>query len=253
MKLKIDDKGAVVVQDGKPVYVHDDGKEVPFDAAGALSTIGRLNGEAKSHREGREAAEGRLKSFDGIDPEQARTALQTVAGMDAKKLIDAGEATRVRDEAIKATEDKYRPLQKKVDALEGELRGEKIGGSFARSKFISEKLTITPDLVQARFGDRFKLEDGKVVAYDSSGNKIYSRTRPGETAEFDEAIETIVDQYPYRDNILRAPGASGSGARGSGSQGSGGGARTMPRSHFETLNQMQRAAALKDGTVLIEG
>lgn len=27
MKLKLDDQGHVVVQDGKPVYVHDDGKE----------------------------------------------------------------------------------------------------------------------------------------------------------------------------------------------------------------------------------
>ena len=28
MKLKLDENGHVVVQDGKPVYVHDDGKEV---------------------------------------------------------------------------------------------------------------------------------------------------------------------------------------------------------------------------------
>ncbi|MDD1016905.1 hypothetical protein [Pseudomonas rubra] len=27
MKLKLDDQGHVVVQDGKPVYVHDDGKD----------------------------------------------------------------------------------------------------------------------------------------------------------------------------------------------------------------------------------
>lgn len=32
MKLKLDENGYVVVQDGKPVYVHDDGKEVAFDA-----------------------------------------------------------------------------------------------------------------------------------------------------------------------------------------------------------------------------
>ena len=40
MKLKFDEQGHVVVQDGKPVYVHDDGKEVPFDAPQALAKIG---------------------------------------------------------------------------------------------------------------------------------------------------------------------------------------------------------------------
>ena len=62
MKLKLDEQGHVVVQDGKPVYVHDDGKEVAFDAVGTVSTIGRLNAEAKSHRERAETAENTLKS-----------------------------------------------------------------------------------------------------------------------------------------------------------------------------------------------
>ena len=57
MKLKFDEQGHVVVQDGKPVYVHDDGKEVPFDAPQALAKIGSLNAEAKQHREAKDAAE----------------------------------------------------------------------------------------------------------------------------------------------------------------------------------------------------
>jgi hypothetical protein len=42
MKLKLDDKGQVVVQDGKPVYVADDGKEIVFDYPATLQTISRL-------------------------------------------------------------------------------------------------------------------------------------------------------------------------------------------------------------------
>ena len=41
MKLKLDDKGAVVVQDGKPVYVTDDGKEIAFDAPATHATPSR--------------------------------------------------------------------------------------------------------------------------------------------------------------------------------------------------------------------
>ena len=67
MKLKLDDKGIAVIQDGKPVYVKDDGTDVAFDVTGTLATIARLNGEAKSNRERAETTELKLKGFDGID------------------------------------------------------------------------------------------------------------------------------------------------------------------------------------------
>ncbi|WVM87992.1 hypothetical protein UMZ34_16740 [Halopseudomonas pachastrellae] len=85
MKLKLDENGNAVLQDGKPVYVHDDGKEVAFDAAGTVATITRLNAEAKTHREGKEAAEKALKAFEGIsDPAAAIKALETVSNLDQK-------------------------------------------------------------------------------------------------------------------------------------------------------------------------
>ena len=69
MKLKLDANGNVVVENGMPVYVHDDGKEIPFDAAAAMTKITSLNGEAKTHREAKEAAEASLAKFAGIsDP-----------------------------------------------------------------------------------------------------------------------------------------------------------------------------------------
>ena len=46
MKLKLDDKGNVALQDGKPVYVHEDGKEIPFDAPAAMAKISALNAES---------------------------------------------------------------------------------------------------------------------------------------------------------------------------------------------------------------
>jgi hypothetical protein len=83
---------------------------------------------------------------------------------------------------------------------------------------IAEKLAVPADMVQATFGNRFKIEDGKVVAYDANGNKIFSRARPGELADFDEALETLVEQYPYKDHILKGSGANGGGAPTGGGQ-----------------------------------
>lgn len=220
MKLKLDENGNVVLQDGKPVYVHDDGKEVAFDAAATVSTISRLNGEAKSHRERAEAAEKALKAFDGInDPTAAIEALKTVSNLDQKKLIDAGEVEKVKAEISKAFQSQLDEVSAKAQTLEQQLYAEKIGGSFARSKLIAEKIAVPADMVQATFGQAFKIEDGKVVAYDAHGQKIFSRSRPGEIADFDEALETLVEQYPHKASILKGPQANGTGA-GSSSVGS---------------------------------
>ena len=248
MKLKLDDDGNAVLQDGKPVYIHDDGKEVAFDAPATVATISRLNGEAKGHRERAEAAEKQLKQFEGIsDPGAAIKALDTIKNLDDKKLVDAGEVERVKAEAIKAVEEKYAPIAKRAEDLESELYSEKIGGAFTRSKFISEKSAVPADLVQAAFGKHFKIEEGRVVAYDGDGNRIFSRSRPGEAADFEEALEIIVDRYPYKDQILKGNNAGGGGTRnGTGSSG----AKQMPRSEFAKLSPADQAKAAREVTIV---
>lgn len=249
MKLKLTEDGKFAeVVDGKPVYIGDDGKEIAFDAVSTISTISRLNGEAKGHRERAEANAAALKAFEGLEPEVARKALETVQGLNEKQLIAAGDRDKAVSEAIKATEEKYKPVVKKAERLEEALYSEKVGGAFARSKFITEKLAIPADMVQARFGSSFKIEDGKMVAYDHLGNKIFSRSRAGEVADFDESIEQLVDAYPAKDYILKGTGASGGGANG-GSNGAGGG-RTMTRAQLEAMPPAQRGEAMKGKTLI---
>lgn len=213
MKLKLDDNGNAVLENGNPVYVHDDGKEAAFDAAGTVATIARLNGEAKSHRERAEAAEKAAKAYEGIDdPVAARKALETIKNIDAKQLVDAGEIDKVKAEIAESFSAKLTAAQEKLQAYEGELYAEKIGGAFTRSQYAKDRLAIPADFVQARFGEAFKIEDGQVVAYDANGGKIYSRERPGELATFDEALEVLVDAYPQKDSILRADNSGGMGS-----------------------------------------
>ena len=252
MKLKMteDGKGAVV-QEGKPVYVTDDGKEVAFDAPGTVATISRLNGEAKGHRERAETAEAKLKAFNGIDDaEAAKKALGIVKNLDEKKLVDAGKVEEVKAAAIKATEEKYAPIVQKAEKLEKDLYNEMIGGAFARSKFISDKLAIPSDLVQARFGSQFEIKDGKIVAKDANGNPIYSRGKPGEIADFDEALGIIVDAYPQKDSILK--GKSGGGTGVSTKDGSAGGGKTITRAEFDTLSPMAQMAKMREGVAVAD-
>lgn len=257
MKLKLDENGNVVLADGKPVYVHDDGKEIPFDAAQAVATISRLNGEAKNHREAKEAAVERLKAFEGIeDPADAIKALDIVKNLDAKKLVDAGEVEKIKAEASKAFEEKlqaldakYAPIIKERDGFQAALVAEKIGGAFARSKLIADKLAIPSDMVQARFGDAFKLEGESIIAYDNAGNKIFSRVNPGNVAGFDEALDILIESYPHRDHILKGSGANGGGAGG----GSGAGnSKQATRQQFEQMAPAKQMEFIKGGGSVVD-
>lgn len=253
MKLKLDGEGHAVLKDGMPVYVHDDGTEAAFDASSAVVTIKARNAEAKTNRERYEAAETKLKSYEGIDdPDAARKALSTVQNLDHKKLVDAGEVERLKAEINKTWQDRLDAEVKKAAGLETQLHNEIVGGSFARSKYIADKLAIPPDMVQASFGARFKVEEGKLKAYDADGNPIYSKVKAGNPADFDEAMEILVDQYPHKANILRAVNGSGSGAPptkvGNGqNQG-----KSTGRAAFEGMEASARMKFIQEGGIVTE-
>ena len=258
MKLKLDDQNHAVLQDGKPVYIHADGKEVAFDAAQAFGKIGQLTGENTDYKKRFLEAEALNKTFEGLsDPQAAIKALETIKNIDEGKLVAAGKVEEIKFAAAKAAQEQVAAANKTMaeelakakqrgDNYERDLYTEKIGGSFMNSEFIAKRIDMLPDFVQAKFGSSFKVEDGKTVAYDASGNKIFSRTRPGEIADFDEALATLVDQHPQRDRILK-----GSGATGSGSSSSTGvnGSKTISRAQLEALPLESRGAALKGVTL----
>lgn len=245
MKLKLDEAGHVVVTDGKPVYVNDAGNEIAFDVPAAAASITALRGEAMRHRQDKEAAETALKAFDGIaDPGAARKALETIKGLDENKLVAAGERDAAIAAAVKAKDDEYRPIIEERDALKTSLFSEKVGGAFARSKFVTESLVLPPDIAETYFGKHFKIEGGKTIAYDASGNQIYAKANPGQPADFDEAIAALVDQYPRKESILKSQVGAGGGASQPGP--GAGGQRTMNRADFSKLAPADAAAFAKD-------
>lgn len=262
MKLKLDANGNVVLQDGKPVYILDDGREVAHDAAATVAKISSLNGEAMSHRQAKEAAEAALKPFKdaGItDAAVAAEALQTMANIKTGDLTTAAKvqeikdaATRSANEAVaaatRAAEEKQRELTEQNTKLTLDLNNHIVGGSFTGSKFIAEKLAIPADIAQKVFGDRFKVDNGKLVPLDANGNPIFSATNHGNHADFDEAIQVMVSQYPNKDKILKGSGASGGGASGGG--GGAAGAKSISRAQFDAMDGASRAAAMKGGATI---
>lgn len=238
-KLKIGADGKPEFRDGKLVYVKADGTDDlidPSEIFTARSTITARNGEAKSHREAAERAVADLKKFEGIDPDKARAALDIVSKLDQKKLLDAGEVDKVRNE-IKASFDGQISERDTTIKTQGERINQMIvDGVFSRSKFVTEKLSIPADIAQATFS-RFLVvdKDGKVTAKNAHGETIYSKKPElsGQPADVEEALEQLVTNYPNKAAILKGANAQGSGNAGGGGNQSGG--TTMTRAQFDAL------------------
>lgn len=247
MKLKFDDKGMVVVSEVNgeklPVFLKDDGSETPIDVRALMSSLSaraeqstRVEGENKELKK-------RLGLFSGIDdPDLARKALDTVKNLDMKKLVDAGEVDKVKSEVARVYETQIAELKAELKGMNDQLFNERLGSAFANSKVVREKLTLPSDIVKATFGNQFGVKDGRVYGTDRTGNILYSAVRPGEVADFDEALMMIVNQYEHRDQILKGSGASGSGANGLQGGGSGG-KKTITRAEFDKLPAAEQAVA----------
>jgi hypothetical protein len=209
MPWKTDDNGALVLTDGNPTWVWTDGKETSYNPETTQKKVTELNSEnSQLSLEAKKAKEA-MAAFEGLDPDKARKALDTVANLDAKKLVDAGEVEKLKAQLAEDANAKLSEKDKRIEELSGTLNAEMIGGRFSRSKYVTEKLAIPADIAQRFFGDHFRIEDGKVVAYHPNGNPVTSREKIGEPAEFDEALEALIDAYPNKDQILKSTDTPG--------------------------------------------
>lgn len=269
MPYKFNADGTIAMDAEKklPIFIHPNGTEAAFDADSTLGTITKLNGEAKGHRERAEAAETKLKTFDGIeDGVAALAALNTVKSLSVGDLKTAAQVKEIQDAAAKTAQEQVAAqarasatqLQELTATLEkrtAELNNHMIGSGFASSKLLTDKklpnaLSIPPEMARAYFGGNFKVEDGKMVPYDAAGNKIFSPTRPGEIADFDEGLAQLVAACPFKDQITVSSGASGGGAQGS--KAGAGGAKQVTRAQYEAADPSARPGLLAGGAVLVD-
>lgn len=217
MPFKRDENGQLAVDDsGNPIRVDADGKEYPFgdDALDStLQNLAKANSEAAERKRKLREYESKLKPIEDIEDlekwrAEADKALSTVKNLDDKKLVDAGEVENLKKSISESYEKKLAELTETIKAKDSELYQEKVSSRFAKSQAI-EKTVLTPDIAEAYFSKNFKIEDGQVVGY-MGDEKIYSKENPGQLADFDEALSTIIDKYPMKEKILKAnPGGSG--------------------------------------------
>ena len=232
---KLDDKGAIVLVDGNPVYVNKDGKEQTVQS----DTISRLNDENQTNRKRYETAETKLDKFKDIDPEKYRENIELLSKIDQKKLIDAGEVDKVKAEIGAQYDVQIGELKQDGASKDAKIDGMILDAAFGASKFIADRVSVPPSMFRGEFGKHFKVEDGKVAAYGADGNRLRSVKHIGESASFDEACEIFVEGYAGKDNIMKPIDASGSGSGGGGG-GRGNGA-TIRVAEFDKMSPAQQA------------
>jgi len=231
IKLKLDDNGHVVVEDGKPVYIHDDSTETAFDVDELIKKVNLLSEEKNRHWTKAKNLETELEKFSAIeDPETALKAIETVKNLDDKSLIDAGEVEKLKKQYQNAMESekislaeaftvKEKEFQETIATKDATIFDLMVVSKFASSPYFSgekPKTLLTPDIAADYFGKNFKVvgegKDAKIVGV-INGEIIPSKKNIGEPAEFEEALSAIIDSYPHKERIMRAApgGAGGSG------------------------------------------
>jgi len=277
MKLKLDDNGQVALNDEKPIYIMEDGKEFVADVPSLYSKTLELKGESKRHREAKELAETRVSFYADLFPDMdaeslkewkatADAALGTVKNLEDKKLLDAKKVEIIKNDLREAHDKNLATIKKSFAEKESDYQEHiskkdeqifklMVGNAFANSKFFSGKdpLTLlTPDIALAAFGNNFKVKENEntgelqIVGY-CNGTEILSTQpdRVGEIASIEESIEVLIDRYPNKDRIMAA-GRSGSGAGGGAGFSTGGGDEVS-----RLQKQYKAAQEAKDARLMI--
>jgi hypothetical protein len=233
---KLDETGAIVMKDGDPVFVDAAGREMVV----SHDTIKNLNAEAKNLRLNKEQFEAKLKEYEGIDAVAARKALETVGKLDAKQLIDSGKVDELKNQITQQFTAQVTEKDGTISKLQSRIDSMMIDSIFSNSDFIQNSIAIPSDIFKDSFSKYFKAEDGQVVAYDKSGNRLLSKSKAGEYATPEEALQILIDNHPQKDILLKADVGAGSGSKG-GAGSRGAFSRSMTVAEFSKLTPAKQA------------
>lgn len=173
-----------------------------------------------------EAANARLKEFDGIDPGEIKKLIADKRSAEESQLAAKGEwetlKKRMGDEhtnAMKGVQGENETLKQALAKANSTIEELTVGTSFGNSAFIKETV-YTPGKARQLYGSHFDIVDGAVVGYDKprgTQGRAPLVDATGSNLVFDEALKRIVEADPDKDYVLKSkvkPGAnSNSNAR----------------------------------------
>ena len=235
-QLVLDSDEHVVLKDGMPLYKYDDGTEQPLNLGETIEAnenrVANLEQEKDRHFESRQKAENAVQAYGKITPEIAKENADVVKKLKGKKLYDehgleeyqkqwtADITTNMNEEwEVKETtwKDTEVGLKQEIVDMDRIIFNLAVNSKLATHPYFAgdeRKTVYRPQDAAKIYGDRFSVQrDGttlKVQALDRDGKVLLSKKNHGIPAEFDVAVELIVqadndDNY----NIFRSSNISG--------------------------------------------
>lgn len=187
-----------------------------------LKELMKLKEKAKAEEDARKKLE---ETYKGIDLEAAKAALKAAEEAETKELEKKGEyerlLTKQKEKAealIEAERARSAEMEKKLADAQKAVDELSLGNAFANSKFIQDKLALTPNKTKALYAAHFDIEDGKLVPYDkpkgsADRTKLISAT--GDALPFEEAIAEIINNDPDKEYLIKVDMKTGAGSRAS--------------------------------------
>jgi hypothetical protein len=256
LKVALDGQEVEVcpVRNGWPVCVDPDGNEREFNTEDAFTKLKKHPEERTTLQKRAETAEQALAGLAALgDVDTIKAALETQKNLKAGQLMAAGEAQKVRDDAVREATERIRTMEADLSAARSETDRLAISHAFHASKHFAKddkgntKIRLKPSAVQALFGHLFRREaDGTVAAYNGD-SRVMSHQNIGDPADFDEALQILIDKSEHRDDVWAGVAANGSGATGGGR--GGGDGKSIPRKQFESMSTAERNKFLANGGV----
>ncbi len=207
-----------------------------------------LNKRLEALSNSAEELEKLKKQFAGLDPEQARKAIEKMQEMEDQKLIDAGKLDELlaqRTERMKSDyegqissyKENLEALQKERDMLKGKLQEVVIDNALQQA--VTSVATVRKGAMEdvlARGRRRWRLnDDGNPVPIDDDGNVIYGKD-PAKPMTMAEWAQSLVQDasYLFESNT----GGGGQGNMGGSADGS-----IIDASNQDAINQNIEAIA----------
>ncbi len=179
--------------------------------------------EVMKKKEALKEAQSKLEEYGDITPEKARELAKKEMEAEKSALEARGEFDRVKEMMVAEHKKEVDALKSRIEELTN-TASEKdktiddltVGSAFGNSKFIADDLILSPAKARSLYGDRFGVENGKVVAYDKpagSKERTVMVDGNGNPRSFEDAFRQIIDADPDKDTLLKAKMKPGSASK----------------------------------------
>ena len=186
---------------------------------GVSDAEAKLMREVMQKKEKVRELETRLRTFEGINPDEVRALLAEKKKAEEEALEKRGEFDRLKarmaeehQTELKAVKDQFAEITNLNQSLNKTIEELTVGQAFSSSNFISQDTVLTPSKARIIYGSHFDIEGGQIVAYDkprgaSERTKLVDAR--GAALPFEDALKRIVDADPDKDTMIRSKAKAG--------------------------------------------